>query len=371
MRTSFLALAALLWCFSAQAQDQLIKLPKAADLEAVIKVAPAEDAPAEPGKAAAPVKEVQVKDAGGLKEKIAASDEAAAKAPPASAAQAKPPTGASDDEEEDIQRLAERISSRLAALRQAREARPKPAPVARKKVVAKESAHDGHGHLPAHWSYEGAGGPANWGKLNPAWAKCENGTRQSPIDIRDGIKVDLEQVVFDYKPARFNVVDNGHTIQVNVGIGNTITLTGRTYELVQFHFHHPAEERVDGRGFPMVMHLVHKDSVGRLAVIAVLIQEGVANPAVQTVWNNLPLDRNDPVYATGLIELPFLLPASRDYYTYMGSLTTPPCSEGVLWIVFKQPIQMSDAQIAIFSRLYPMNARPVQSLAGRVIKESN
>jgi carbonic anhydrase len=108
-----------------------------------------------------------------------------------------------------------------------------------------------------------------------------------------------------------------------------------------------------------------------LAVIAILIQEGVANPAVQTVWNNLPLDRNDPLYATGLIDLPGLLPASRDYYTYMGSLTTPPCSEGVMWIVYKQPVQLSAAQIAIFSRLYPLNARPIQSAAGRLIKESN
>lgn len=221
-----------------------------------------------------------------------------------------------------------------------------------------------------HWSYEGETGPQRWGKINPAWAKCHSGNRQSPIDIREGIQVDLEAVNFDYKPASYNVVNNGHTVQVNFGAGNRISLTGRTYELMQFHFHHPAEETVGGRGYPMVAHLVHKDAEGRLAIVALLIESGTLNPVVQSVWNNLPLEVNEPLVPTAAIDMSQLLPQRREYYTYMGSMTTPPCSEGVLWIVLKEPIKLSPQQIAIFARLYPMNARPVQATAGRLIKES-
>lgn len=222
-----------------------------------------------------------------------------------------------------------------------------------------------------HWDYDGEAGPARWGKLNPAWTKCEVGTRQSPIDIRDGIQVDLETPVFEYKPSAFNVVDNGHTVQVNVGPGNRVTLTGRSYELVQFHFHRPSEEKIAGRGFDMVAHLVHKDNDGRLLIVAVLMESGKPHSLVQTVWNNLPLEKNDPLVPTITIDLNQLLPSRTDYYTYMGSLTTPPCTEGVLWVVMKEPIQVSAQQIGIFGRLYPMNARPAQANSGRLIKESN
>jgi len=199
---------------------------------------------------------------------------------------------------------------------------------------------------------------------------CALGKRQSPIDIRDGIKVALDPVLFDYKPSAFRVVDNGHTVQVNVAAGNAIEVMGRRYELVQFHFHRPSEERIAGRAFDMVAHLVHKDAEGRLAVVAVLLDKGSAQPVVQQVWNNLPLEKGDEVAARQPIDLNQLLPEARGYFTYMGSLTTPPCSEGVLWMVMKQPVQVSDYQIAVFSRLYPMNARPVQPANGRLIKES-
>ena len=150
-----------------------------------------------------------------------------------------------------------------------------------------------------HWSYEGETGPANWGKINSDWAKCGTGTRQSPIDLRDGMKVDLEQIAFDYRPSGFNVVDNGHTIQVAVGLGNYITVQNRTYELVQFHFHRPSEERINGKGTEMVVHLVHKDAEGKLAVVAVLLERGAPNSMIQTVWNNLPLEKNDTVTPVG------------------------------------------------------------------------
>ena len=234
----------------------------------------------------------------------------------------------------------------------------------------KAAARTPDGHSP-HWSYDGSGGPEAWARLNPEFAKCGSGQRQSPIDIRGGIKVDLDPVQFDYKPTAFGVVDNGHTVQVNVGSGNTIEVQGRRYELVQFHFHRPSEERIDGRQFDMVAHLVHRDPEGRLAVVAVLLDRGSAHAVVQQVWNNLPLEKGEQLDARAPMDLNDLLPADKRYYTYMGSLTTPPCSEGVLWMVMQQPVAISQAQINIFAKLYPMNARPIQSAAGRLIKQSN
>lgn len=234
-----------------------------------------------------------------------------------------------------------------------------------------ELAHGGsaeqHRHI--HWSYEGEGGPENWAKLDPNNKACAIGQRQSPIDIREGIKVDLEPVQFDYRPSSFRIIDNGHTVQVNVG-DSTITLTGKTYELIQFHFHRPSEEKVNGRNFDMVAHMVHKADDGSLAVVAVLMERGEENPFIQMLWNNMPLEKNVSVSPpTPTINPASLLPNGRNYYTYMGSLTTPPCTEGVLWIVMKQPVQVSQDQISIFSRLYRNNARPIQPAASRLIKE--
>ncbi|HEV8691325.1 MAG TPA: carbonic anhydrase family protein, partial [Ideonella sp.] len=142
-------------------------------------------------------------------------------------------------------------------------------------------------------------------------------------------------------------------------------------ELLQFHFHRPSEERINGKQHDMVAHLVHQDAEGKLAVVAVLLDRGAAQPLIQAVWNALPLEKNEAQAAPGSIDLNKLLPEDRRYYTYMGSLTTPPCSEGVLWMVMKTPLPVSPEQIDIFARLYPMNARPVQQAAGRLIKESN
>jgi carbonic anhydrase len=221
-----------------------------------------------------------------------------------------------------------------------------------------------------HWGYDGAGAPANWGKLKPDYATCDNGKRQSPIDIRPGIAVDLDPIKFAYKQTKYRVFDNGHTIQVNVGAGSTIEVMGKRYELVQFHFHKPSEERINGRPYPMVAHFVHKDWDDNLAVIAVLLDEGPEHPALQQVWNNLPLEANSEVLAGDTLDLNRLLPDNRAYWTYMGSLTTPPCSENVLWMVMKTPVMISAEQVAIFGRLYKNNARPVQPSNGRLIKES-
>ena len=223
----------------------------------------------------------------------------------------------------------------------------------------------------AHWAYNGSAGPQTWANLKPEFALCSNGQRQSPIDIRGGLSVDLEPVRFEYQASRFAVVDNGHTVQVNLAQGNAIEVGGKRYELLQFHFHRPSEERIDGRQFEMSLHLVHKDDQGRLAVVGLLFDKGPPQPVLQQVWNNLPLEKGEEAQASSALDLAELLPADRRYYTYMGSLTTPPCSEGVKWIVMRQPVTLTKEQIEIFARMYPMNARPIQSASGRRIMQSN
>jgi carbonic anhydrase len=228
------------------------------------------------------------------------------------------------------------------------------------------AAHTGS----AHWAYQGDGGPQAWSQLRPEFSACGSGQRQSPIDIRGGLAVELEPVRFDYQPSRFAVIDNGHTVQVNLQSGNAIEVSGKRFELVQFHFHRPSEERIDGKQFEMSLHLVHKDEQGRLAVVALLFDKGARQPVLQKVWNNLPLEKNQEAAARAPLELLDLLPEDRRYFTYMGSLTTPPCSEGVQWIVMRQPVTAAPEQIELFSRIYPMNARPVQSASGRRIMQS-
>jgi len=273
--------------------------------------------------------------------------------------------------------LSAKIAARLAemkanqAARYAAAAKAKKdaeARAARAAVAAKAPPPRANGTV---WTYEGELGPANWGRINSDWAKCGAGSRQSPIDIRDGMKVDLEQIGFDYHPSAFNVTDNGHTVQVQVGGGNYLNVGNRMYELQNFHFHRPSEERINGKGFEMVIHLVHKDGEGRIAVLALLLERGKPQPVIQTVWNNLPLEKGDTSAPSIVLDPNDMLPQKREYYTYMGSLTTPPCTEGVLWLVMKEPLQASPAQMALFSRLYPFNARPIQAASGRMVKESN
>jgi len=276
--------------------------------------------------------------------------------------------------------LSERIAKKLAEMRATQAARAAAAAKARKVAEARKreaiivAAAPPPPPPPArgtHWTYDGESGPGNWSKINVDWGKCSTGTRQSPIDLRDGIKVDLEQITFDYHQSSFSEVDNGHTIMVTVGGGNFITVNNQTYELQQFHFHRPSEEKINGKGTEMVMHLVHKSAEGKIAVVAVLLERGKAHPLMQTVWNNLPLEKLESVSPSVVLDLMEALPAKREYYTFMGSLSEPPCTEGVLYIVMKQTMQASPAQMALFSRLYPFNARPVQPGNGRVVKESN
>ena len=295
---------------------------------------------------------------------------------------AEPAASASSASEEDAEvELSAKIAQRLAALRERQQARATAAARAKKLADAKRKQEEraaaaaaAIAAAPKHgtvWSYEGELGPANWSKINVDWAKCGTGNRQSPIDLRDGIKVNLEQISFDYHPSSFSEINNGHTIQVTVGGGNFITVGNTVYELQEFHFHRPSEEKINGRGTEMVIHLVHKSAEGKIAIIAVLLERGQPHRLMQTIWDNLPLEKFDAVSPSIVIDPTDALPERREYFTYMGSLTEPPCTEGVLWMVFKQPMQASPAQMALFSRLYPLNARPVQSTAGRLIKESN
>ena len=220
-----------------------------------------------------------------------------------------------------------------------------------------------------HWSYGKHGGPAEWGELDHAFASCQLGKVQSPIDIRGAKAADLPAIKFDYKPAPLTLIDNGHTIQVNYPPGSTIAVGGTRYELVQFHFHKPSEERINGKGYPMVAHLVHKNAKGQLAVVAVLLQQGAQNALVGMLWSNLPKEKDKEQVVKVTIDAALLLPKDHAYYTFAGSLTTPPCSEGVTWFVLTHPMDISSAQVARF--VYSGNARPVQPLNGRTIKVSN
>jgi carbonic anhydrase len=232
---------------------------------------------------------------------------------------------------------------------------------------AKAAAHG------SHWTYVGTTGPGHWSEMDEKFHTCKLGQTQSPIDIRDPDvqKATLPPIEFDYKPSPLKIVDNGHTIQVNLAPGSAIAVGGKRYELLQFHFHKPSEERVNGKAYAMVAHLVHKGPDGALAVVGVLIERGARLPVTQAVFDNLPAKAGEEVTVPGVsIDPSALLPASKAYYTFAGSLTTPPCSEGVTWFVLKQPAQLSATQIAQFGRRYPMNARPVQPRNGRPIQAS-
>ena len=224
-----------------------------------------------------------------------------------------------------------------------------------------------------HWSYGGEAGPQAWGQLKPEFNVCAIGKRQSPINIEESATLQgpAEPLQFNYLPSSGTVVNNGHTIQVDLFGDNSVTVRDSTFKLIQFHFHHPSEERVNYKGFSMVAHLVHKNLEGQLAVVAVLLNPGTANALVDKVWTHMPLDAGDRVrLPTGLINMNELLPKDQRYYQFMGSLTTPPCTEGVLWLVLKQPSTVSPAQIRLFSQLFPNNARPVQALNGRAVRDA-
>jgi len=218
------------------------------------------------------------------------------------------------------------------------------------------------------WAYSGDTGPANWGLLKPEFQACLVGRRQSPIDLRDGIPVQLDPIKFDYRPGVIEVSHRDHTVVAVPEPGQGVQIGGQRYELLHIAFRNPGEVIIDGQQAPMSVHLYHRDAAGQLAVIAVGITPGEANDVVQQVWNNLPLERDLSQRSAAAVDLSALLPASPQHYTYMGSLTTPPCTEGVLWAVMRQPVSVSLDQMGVLARLYPYNGRPAQPTHGRLIK---
>jgi carbonic anhydrase len=226
-------------------------------------------------------------------------------------------------------------------------------------------------HSGPHWAYEGREGPEHWGELDKTFSVCQQGHHQSPIDIRDSKPADLPPIHFAYQPTHLHIVNNGHTVQVNYAPGSFITVGDRRYQLVQFHFHHPSEEQINGKGFEMVAHLVHKSADGALAVVAVLLDPGAENPALATIWQHLPSHHGPEEKLDDLqIDATGMLPPDRAYYTFTGSLTTPPCTENVTWFVLKTPVRISQSQADAFGKIYPRDARPTQPLYGREVLAS-
>jgi len=239
-------------------------------------------------------------------------------------------------------------------------------------LIAGQSHQAGQSHPAEHaWGYSGPLGPSQWGDLKPEYAVCKTGHTQSPIDIETAQKADLPAIEFNYKPSPLRIIDNGHTIMINYAPGSFIRVGGKQYDLKQFHFHKPSEEKIKGKSFEMVAHLVHADSDGKLAVVAVLLDQGSANPLIHELWKNLPKEKEKEEAPDKVqIDATQLLPLDRGYYTFSGSLTTPPCSENVTWFVLKQAGAISSEEIATFSSVYPNNARPIQPLNGRPVLES-
>jgi carbonic anhydrase len=224
---------------------------------------------------------------------------------------------------------------------------------------------------PPHWSYKGSNDPRHWSQLDPAFAECSNGHQQAPINITGAKPADLPALKFDYNPVPLTIVDNGHTIMVTYAPGSVLTVGENVYKLTQFHFHHPSEEHINGAKFDMVAHLVHADAAGHLAVVAVLFRKGDANPLLETLWKNIPAEKEKSASPAGVtVNVKDLLPADLGYYTFTGSLTTPPCTEGVTWYVLKSPSTLSPQQLAAFAKLYPSDNRPIQPTNQRAILQT-
>jgi carbonic anhydrase len=223
----------------------------------------------------------------------------------------------------------------------------------------------------AHWSYQGKDGPLNWGRLDPAYKACAQGREQSPIDIRGAhLNKALQPIEFHYIAGPVTLENNGHTVRVRVNPGSYIVAGGVRYDLVEYHLHHPAEEAVKGKLADMDVHLVHRSADGKLAVLAVRLSESrdFPNATLATLWDHLPAAPGQSEKIADMVNPGGLLPGDRGYWTYMGSLTTPPCTEGVRWFVFEEPLSISREQLRAFAALYRINSRPLQDTHGRRIE---
>ncbi|NCN95225.1 MAG: carbonic anhydrase family protein [Bdellovibrionales bacterium] len=226
-----------------------------------------------------------------------------------------------------------------------------------------------HSHIQtsheAHWSYEGETGPENWGDLKPEYSLCKTGQNQSPIDLVFKKPQTGRDIKTSFKNSAVKIIDNGHTIQVNFEPGNSIEIEGEKFNLLQAHFHSSSEHAIAGNLLPMEMHLVHKSDAGDLAVLGVILIEGASHPILESIWQSIPIQKGMEKEVSFTINPEDLIPRTRTYYNYSGSLTTPPCSEGVNWNVFNTPVTISTEQIMAFRSLYPSNNRPLQPLGNR------
>ena len=238
-------------------------------------------------------------------------------------------------------------------------------PDAHAASAGKDGKKDGHGGgtQTAHWEYDGALGPENWGKEFPT---CGRGKSQAPLNIKGPFEKVRFSVAPDYKQGQLKIVNNGHTIQVNVPAGSKVRIDGRPFDLLQFHFHRPSEEHIDGKPSAMVIHFVHKNAEGELAVLGVMLREGNENPGIKTLWTHAPKAEGPEVVPDGVMFNPAnLLPREMDFFHYDGSLTTPPCTEKVKFYILKTQVNVSKEQMAEFP--FKMNARPIQPTNGRPI----
>ncbi|HEC16838.1 MAG TPA: carbonic anhydrase family protein [Sedimenticola sp.] len=218
-----------------------------------------------------------------------------------------------------------------------------------------------------HWGYAGAEGPDNWARLSPDYSACA-GKNQSPINLTGFIEAELEPIKFDYKTGGNEILNNGHTVQVNYAKGSSIQVDGRTFNLLQFHFHAPSENHIKGKSYPLEAHLVHADQDGNLAVVALMFTEGAENKGLAKAWSQMPQHAGDKHALSSSVDVNEILPSNRDYYRFNGSLTTPPCSEGVRWLVLKEVATASKAQIEAFAHtLHHPNNRPLQAVNARPV----
>lgn len=220
----------------------------------------------------------------------------------------------------------------------------------------------------AHWGYTGHNSPDSWGTLSPKYHTCSEGKNQSPINVRSSMDLDLEALDLSYTKGSKEILNNGHTIQVNFEEGNTFVLDGITFELKQFHFHTPSENNIEGKSFPLEAHFVHLDKEGNIAVLALMFEEGAENAELAKVWEKMPKNGGDKSELALADIASSLLPENKDYYRFNGSLTTPPCTEGVRWFVLKTTVSISKAQVETFLHtMHHPNNRPIQKTNARVI----
>ncbi len=222
----------------------------------------------------------------------------------------------------------------------------------------------------AHWDYLGVENPSHWGMLSKEYRACETGNRQSPINITMTHHGDHHQKLeFHYQTSQLHEMNNGHTIQVSHVSGCRVDLNNHQYKLRQFHFHAPSEHHIEGKAFPMEMHLVHQDERGHVLVIAVMMETDATQPVLNKLWKWLPAQSEKEVSIPLELSLSNILPSNTHHYTYSGSLTTPPCTEGVQWIVLKEPMHITQHDVDQFVHIIGHNARPIQPLGNRHIDE--